>query len=95
MQPYPRSPDLVWLGHLHGMGCLSGRAMDTWFPAFVWRLCLGPGCGWVWVSVTLPALAGVLGGWVWVPFVVSPLFCRLGFAVFAVTLGFRPAPHLS
>ena len=42
-----------------------------------------------------PALAGVLGGCVWVPFVVSSLFCRLGYAVSAVALGFRPAPHLS
>ena len=95
MQSYPRSPDLVWPGHLHGKGCLSAPAMDTGFPTVVWCLCLGPGCGWVWVSVTPPALAGVLGGCVWVRFVVLPLFCRLGLAVFAVGLGFRPAPHLS
>ena len=95
MQPYPRAPDLVWPGHLHGTGCLSARAMDTGFPIVVWRLCLGPDCAWVWVSVTPPALAGVLGGCVWVRFVVSPLFSRLGFAVFAVGLGFRPAPHHS
>ena len=94
-QPYPRAPDLVWPGHLHGTGCLSARAMDTGFPTVVWRLCLGPGCAWVWVSVTPPALAGVLGGCVWVRFVVSSLFSLLGFAVFAVGLGFRPAPHLS
>ena len=50
MQPYPRSPDLVWPGHLHGTGCLSARAMDTGFPTVVWRLCLGLGCGWAWVS---------------------------------------------
>ena len=95
MQPYPPSPDLVWPGHLHGTGCLSARAMDTRFPTVVWRLCLGRGCAWVWVSVTPPALAGVLGGCVWVRFVVLPLFSPLGFAVFAVGLGFRPAPHLS
>ena len=95
MQPYPRVPDLVWPGHLHGTGCLSARAMDTGFSyccvAFVLGsgLCLGLG------SVTLPALAGILGGCVWVRFVVSPLFSPLGFAVFAVWVGFRPAPHLS
>ena len=50
MQPYPRSPDLVWPGHLHGTGCLSARAMDTGFPTVVRRLCLGLGCGWVRVS---------------------------------------------
>ena len=95
MQPYPRSPDLVWPGHLHGTGCLSAWAMDTGFPTVAWRLCFGPGYVWVWVSVTPPALAGVLGGCVWVRFVVSPLFSPLGFAVFAVGLGFRPAPLLS
>ena len=95
MQTYPRSLDLVWPGHLHGTGCLSARAMDTGFPTVVWRLCLGPGCAWVWVSVTLPVLAGVLGGCVWVRFVVSPLFSPLGFTVFAVGYWFRPAPQLS
>ena len=50
MQPYPRSPDLVWPGHLHGSGCHSARAMDTGFPTVVWRLCLGFGCAWVRVS---------------------------------------------
>ena len=50
MQPYPRSPDLVWPGHLHGTGCLSARTMDTGFPTVAWRLCLGLGCGWVRVS---------------------------------------------
>ena len=44
MQPYPRAPDLVWPGYLHGTGCLSARAMDTGFPTVVWRLCLGLGC---------------------------------------------------
>ena len=53
MQPYPWSPDLVWLGHLHGSGCLSARAMDTGFPAVVWRLCLGLGCAWVRLSAAL------------------------------------------
>ena len=95
MQPYPRAPDLVWPGQLHGTGCLSARALDTGFPTVGWCLCLGPGCGWVWVSVTPPVLAGVLGGCVWVRFVVSSLFCGLGFVVFVVGLGFRPAPHLS
>ena len=91
MQPYPWSPDLVWPGQLHGTGCLTARAVDTGFPTVVWRLCLGPGCGWVWVSVTPPVLAGVLGGCVWLWFVVSSLFCRLGFVVFVVGLRFWPA----
>ena len=95
MQPYPLAPDLVWPGHLHGTGCLSARAMDTGFPTVLWRLCLGPGCASVWVSVTPPALAGVFGGCVWVRFVVSALLSPLGFVVFAVGLGFRPAPLLS
>ena len=95
MQPYPRAPDLVWPGHLHGTGCLSARAMDAGFSFVVWRLCLGPGCAWVRVAVTLPALARVFTGCVWVRVVVSPLHSRLGFAVFAVGLEFRPAPHHS
>ena len=95
MQPYPRALDLVWPGHLHGTGCLSARAMDTAFPTVVWRLCLGPGCARVWVSVTPPVLAGVLGGCVWVRFVVLPLFSPLGLAVFAVEVGFRHAALLS
>ena len=90
MQPYPRSPDLVWPGHLHGTGCLSARAVGTGFPTVVRRLCLGPGCGWVWVLLTPPVLAGVLGGCVWAPFVVLSLFCR-SFVVFVVGLRFRPA----
>ena len=90
MQPYPRSPDLVWPGQLHGTGRLSARAVDTGFPTVVRRLCLGPGCGGVWVSLTLPVLAGVLGGCVCVRFVVLLLFCRL-FMVFVVGLWFRPA----
>ena len=90
MQPYPRSPDLVWPGHLHGTGCLSARAVGTGFPTLVRRLCLGPGCGWVWVLLTPPVLAGVLGGCVWARFVVLSLFCRL-FVVFVVGLRFQPA----
>ena len=90
MQPYPRSPDLVWPGHLHGTGCLSARAVGTGFPTVVRRLCLGPGCGWVWVLLTPPVLAGVLGGCVWARFVVLSLFCRL-FVVFVVGLRFWPA----
>ena len=90
MQPYSRSPDLVWPGHLHGTGCLSARAVGTGFPTVVRRLCLGPVCGWVWVLLTPPVLAGVLGGCVWARFVVLSLFCRL-FVVFVVGLRFRPA----
>ena len=95
MQPYPRAPDLVWPGHLHGTGCLSARAMDTGFPTVMWRLCFGLVGACVWVPVTPPALAGVYGGYVWVRFVVSPLLSPLGFAVIAVGLGFWPAPLLS
>ena len=47
MQPYRWAPDLVWLGHLNGTGCLSARAMDTGSPTVVWCLCLGLGCAWV------------------------------------------------
>ena len=54
MQPYPRSPDLVLLGHLHGTGCLSAPALDTGFPIVVWCLCSGLGS-----AVTPPFLAGV------------------------------------
>ena len=50
MQPYTRSPDLVWPGHLHGTGCLSARAMDAGFPTVVCCLCLGLGCAWAPVS---------------------------------------------
>ena len=90
MQPYPRSPDSVWPGHLHGTGCLSARAVGTGLPAVVRRLCLGPGCGWVWALLTPPVLPGVLGGCVWARFVVLSTFCRL-FVVFVVGLWFRPA----
>ena len=90
MQPYPWSPDLVWPGHLHGTGCLSARAVGTGFRTVVRRLCLGPGCGWVWVLLTPPVLAWVLGRCVRARFVVLSLFCRL-FLVFVVALRFRPA----
>ena len=90
MQPYPRSPDLVWPGHLHSTGCLSARAVGTGFPTVVRCLCLGPGCGLVWDLLTPPVLAGVLGGCVWARFVVLPLFCGL-FVVFVVGLRFWPA----
>ena len=90
MQPYPRSPDLVWPGHLHGTGCLSARAVGTGFPTVVRRLCLGPGCGWVWVLLTPPVLAGVLGWCVWARFVVLSLFCGL-FVAFVDRLRFWPA----
>ena len=63
MQPYPRAPDLVWPGHLHGTGCLSARAVGTGFPTVGLRLRLGPGCGWSWVLFT-PACCGWGLGWV-------------------------------
>ena len=90
MQPYPRSPDLVWPGHLHGTGCLSARAVGTGFPTVGRRLCLGSGRGWVWVLLTPPVLPGVLGGCVSARFLVLSLFCRL-FVVFVVGLRSRPA----
>ena len=63
MQPYPRSPDLVWPGHLHGTGSLSARAVGTGFPTVVRRLCLGPVGGWVWALLN-PATPGWGLGWV-------------------------------
>ena len=81
MQPYPRSPDLVWPGHLHGTGCLSDRAVGTGFPTVLRRLSLGPVGGWVWVLLTPPVLAGVLGGCFWARFVVLSL-CWLFFFFF-------------
>ena len=63
MQPYPRAPDLVWPGHLHGTGCLSARAVGTGFPTVGLRLWLGPGCVWWWVLFT-PACCGWGLGWV-------------------------------
>ena len=46
--------------------------------------------GWVWVLLTPPVLAGVLGGRVWAWFVVLSLSCRLS-VVFVVGVRFRPA----
>ena len=63
MQAYPRAPDLVWPGHLHGTGCLSARAVGTGFPTVGLRLWLGPGCGWSWVLFA-PARCGWGLGWV-------------------------------
>ena len=73
MQPYPRAPDLVWPGHLHGTGCLSARAVGTGLPTVVWCLCLGPVGGWVRVLLTPSVLAGVLDGCFWARFVVLSL----------------------
>ena len=89
MQPYPRAPDLVWPGHLHGTGCLSARAVGTGFPTVGLRLWLGPGCGWSWVLFA-PARCGWGLGCVWARFVVLSLFCRL-FVVFVVGPWCRPA----
>ena len=90
MQPYPRSPDLVWPGELHGTGCLSARAMDTGFPTVAWRLCLGLGCGWVRVSAApLPLPAGPLRcvcACVCAPLV--PCHSWLGCAVWVYPVGF-------
>ena len=100
MQPYPRSPDLVWPGHLHGTGCLSARAVGTGFPTVVRRLCLGPVGGWVWVLLTPPVQLGswvaVFGHGLWCcPSSVGCLWCSwLGFG-FGLLLGrvwFRGRP---
>ena len=99
MQPYPRAPDLVWPGHLHGTGCLSARAVGTGFPTVVWCLCLGPVGGWVRVLLTPSVLGfrvGVFGLDLWC---CSPsvgyLWCSwLGFG-FGLLLGrvwFRGRP---
>ena len=61
MQPYPRTPGHLWPGHLHGTGCPSAPAMDTWFPTVVWCLCSGLG-----FRVTPPFLAAVSAVYVWV-----------------------------
>ena len=95
MQPYPRAPDLVWPGHLHGTGCLSARAMHIGFPTVAWRLRLGLGCGLVWVSAA-PATPG-WGVGVCVCFGPVPLVPRhswLGCAawVCVLGLGFRLRP---
>ena len=64
MQPYPRSPDLVWPGHLHGTGCLSARAVGPGFPTVVRRLCFGSGSQ-LGVGFVNPASPGAGLGWVW------------------------------
>ena len=87
MQLYPRSPDLVLPGYLHGTGCLSARAMETGFPTVVWRLCLGLG-----FAVTPPTLARVQGVCVWVQVLASPSHSWLGIVVRAFGFGFRGNP---
>ena len=96
MQPYPRSPDLVWPGHLHGKGCLSARAMDTASPTVVWCLCWG--LGYVWARVAAAPRHSWLGCWGVCVFVPAPLVPRhswLGCAAWVCVFGFgfplRPA----
>ena len=91
MQPYPRPPDLVWPGHLHGTGCPSARAMDTGFPTVAWRLCFLSG---LWFGSGFgcapPLLAGVLGcvcDCVCAPLV--PCHYWLGCALWLCVVGFR------
>ena len=75
--------------------CMARAASvpGLWALGFLLLACV---CGWVRVAVgrgfclTLPVLAGVLGGCVWAPFLVLSLFCRL-FVVFVVGLWCRPA----
>ena len=98
MQPCPRAPDLVWPGHLHGTGCLSARAMDTGFPTVAWRLRLGLGCGWVWVSeAPRHSRLGCWGVWVlWASSACTPPLlagvCGVGVCVWARV---SAAPHHS
>ena len=87
MQPYPRAPDLIRPGHLHGTGSLSARAIDTGFPIVVWRLCLGLGS-----AVTPPFLAGVYVACVWARVWALPRHFRLGFVVRAFGVGFGGNP---
>ena len=98
MQPYPRAPDLVWPGHLHGTGCLSARAMDTGFPTVVWYLCVGPGCVWARVSAApRHSWPGCWGGCVFVcPLRLYPATPGWGVRCGCVCLGsgFGCAPPL-
>ena len=87
MQPYPRSPDLVWLGHLHGTGCLSTRALDTRFLAVEWRLCFG-----LCFTVTRLILVGVKAACVSVRVFVWTRKSWLGLVVCAFGLEFRLRP---
>ena len=84
MQLHVQSPDLVWLGHLHGTGCLSARAMDTRSPTVVCCLCLRLG-----FAVTQQLLAGVQGVCVWARVSTSPRHSWLGVVVRALGVGFR------
>ena len=88
MQPYPRSSDLVWPGHLHGSGCLSARAVGTGFPTVGLRLWLGPGLRLVVGFVNpcqswLGSWVGVFGLGLWCcPSFAGCLWCSwLGFGV--------------
>ena len=92
MQPYPRSPDLVWPGHLHGSGCLNARAVGIGFPTVGLRFWLGPGCGWVWVLLTPASRCWGLG---WVCFRLGS-WCCPSFAgcLWCSWLGFGVGPLL-
>ena len=87
MQLYPRAPDLVWPGHLHGTGCLSARAMDTGFFTVLWCLCWGLG-----FPVTLPFLAAVQGACPWARVSAWPRHSWLAFVVRAFVAEFRGNP---
>ena len=90
MQPYPRAPDLVWPGHLHGRGCLSARGMDTGLPTVVSCLCSGLGFGVKRLS-WLGSWVDVLGYGFWFRPTIPGwgLWCvRLGLGV-----GLHPALH--
>ena len=90
MQPYARSPDLLWPGQLHGTGCLTARALEAGFCTVVWCLCFGLG-----FAVTPPTLDRVFGGCAWVQVLASPLHSHLGVVVCAAWLGFWLAPRHS
>ena len=68
MQPYPRAPDLIWPGHLHGTGCLS--AQDTsrllcllFFFVQAWCVSAYFGCLFSLWAPDLGLVLLVLAGW--------------------------------
>ena len=87
MEHYPGAQDLFWPGHLHGTGCLSARAIDTWCLTIVSRLCLCLG-----FTVTSPISSGVYGVCFFVSVFAAPRQSWLVFVVCAFGLGFRLHP---
>ena len=99
MQPYPRSPDLVPPGQLHGRGCLIARAVDTGssvgvFGHGLW--CCPSFAGWGLRCLRLGLGFGLLMGRVWLrahavcPPAVSGSGVRCGRACWGLSLGCAP-----